>query len=191
MRKKLVLLLMLACVSMVSCGKSEVKDSSRVVGSSKVYEVTEEFLEGADSTEAVTGNTIEDFFEEIDSSEKEESNVSDVTIKGAEERANLRNTYADFDFSKDGTDIAFEDYPWFVLPSDASPFDYYTYQMIICSINEYYGGDVPDVYTCNIATDIVSLETNMVFKVKVTGEKSTLYVGINGYEYTTSVEVED
>lgn len=111
-------------------------------------------------------------------------------IHGAERREELKNTYTDIDLSVVAVDdVVFEECSWFTVPADASEYDYTTYQSIISAIDIYYGGNVPDEYTCDITKDIVTRETNMVFSVKVTGKSSTLLVGLNGYEFGASVEV--
>lgn len=183
-------------VFMSSCGKNEeVIDSTSVSitqASEPSVEVIEPsqanpptYMEASESTETVTSSELS----EIPEHSIESTELMDEPIKGAEERDSLKSTYADIDLSAYEDYISFDNYPWFELPEGMLEWDYSTYQYIVCAINEYYGGEVKGTYTCDINSDIVSMESNMVWKIKVTGSENTLLVGINGYENTASVEI--
>ena len=215
MKRRVVLVLMMLSVSLSACVSEEVTPSTEVSVNAvtmveKPVETEErdkdkwvensstlstetnavEVIEPTESVEeSITPSTEVIESESTEPTESVEPTESEEIVKGAEERENLVNTYADIDLSVIETDISLEDYPWFVLPDDVSEYDYHTYQVIVGTLSEYFNGDVQDTYTCNIKEDIVSMETNVVFKIRVHGEKSDILFGWNGYENTASVEV--
>lgn len=187
MKKKVIMLLMF---SVMLCGCNKKEDVSN-----KPSEVVESVEESGseEKVESTPEPTVEPTAEPTSEPIAEPTTESSVEpteepIKGAEERENLVNTYADIDLSPYEDYISFDDYSWFKLPEDMFEWDYPTYMSIVCAINEYYGGNVEGTYTCDINTDIVSMETNMVWQIKVSGSENNLLVGINGYENTASVE---
>lgn len=172
MKKKITVLLIISMV-LCACGKEKEVEYSKEDVIPPTSESKDDYEKTAQSLEALT---------------EESQDSTEPIIKGAEERESLKNTYADIDLLSIETDISFEDYPWFTVPENASEYYYGIYQEVICAINEYYNGKVVGSYTCDVDTDIVSRETNMVFSIRVQGTENTLIVGLNGYEHTASVE---
>ena len=104
-----------------------------------------------------------------------------------EERANNPNTaYADKYESNIEVDTATisevepDIYPWLTLPDDIGGY-YNVYQWLAYGIDTFYNGNVPDNYTITLPDDITETETNMIFTVKVKGEKSELNILLDMY----------
>lgn len=201
MKKKVVALVIIGCLGLNACGSQTITNPNRDLTHSDSFTALNKDDFASENTGGTENNgeyttaepvkTIDDMYvytpginEPPTPSQEEET--YDVEEPVEDDRVTTINSTIPVD-SEAVSSIVIEDCSWFSTDDIAIASYYESYQYVVYCIDQYYGGNVPCNFTCNMWDDSESISDGILV-IKVHGDGVELQITIDNSTSNTTVE---